>query len=134
MDIMAPNEITSIVGMNLATAGWILVFLGIVGVLVLEQFIAALCSPIFFNTLDTPLPMLTQSLNRFLTFPSIVQKNFQDTQHVAVPVACEEYEEISVSDLSATGRNKGGDQVEIVRFQEILERNKRPSSDEREQA
>ena len=134
LHIMASESISTVFGLSISMVGWMVLILGIVGVVPLEQFVAALCGPIYFNTLDTPLPMIPQALNRILTFPESVRQMIQSRVPDPVSEQEAEYEEISLSSLSATTKRIDSGPIEVVRFEEIVQRNKRSADDEREQA
>ncbi len=134
LNIMALESIDTVFGLSISMFGWMVLILGIVGVVLLEQFVAALCGPIYFNTLDTPLPMIPQALNRILTFPETVHQMIQSRAPDRVSEREIEYEEISLSSLSATTKRIDSGPIEVVRFEEVLQRNKRAADDEREQA
>jgi hypothetical protein len=135
LDIFELEGTPQVLGMSLPVASSVLSVLGLAGVVLLQQFVSTLCGPIFFNTLDTPLPMIPQGLNRILNFPEPVHQLIQPTTtRVRSDSEESEYEEISLSALSATTKSTDDSQVGVVRFEEVLQRNKRAEEIEREQA
>jgi hypothetical protein len=120
-------------GMGTSTASWLLFAFGLVGVIAIEQFIAAFCVPLHFNTLDTPLPVIPQVLNRLISFPNRVMRRYQVSSSSVSSKPEIEYEEISLSALTQSSLKEDAE-LGVVRFEEVLQRQHVAAVEEREQA